>query len=73
MLFKHKERIYELAAALEISRSILDDSRNNTGWSKREPDNKIKQSHKQLEKLDIEFMNPKGQMKHRIQYNTIKS
>jgi hypothetical protein len=57
----------------ERTRSLLENSKKNTGWPKREPDNKFKESNEQLEKSDIEFMIPKIQLKHRRQQNAIKS
>ena len=58
--------------AQERTRSLSENSRKNTGWPKKESDNKFKESNEQLETLDHEFVKPKIPLKHRMQQNTIK-
>jgi len=57
----------------ERMRSLLENSKKNTGWSKRETDNIFREPYEHFEKLDSEFIMPKAPLKQRRQQNASKS
>ena len=59
--------------AQERSRNLLDHSPKNTGWPKKEPNNKFKEFSEQSETSGYDFKRPKIPLKQRMQQNTIKS